>query len=408
MMITLSLDDVRALLLAAQGLAAPPARAATKADVLAAIRRMGLLQLDSISVVARSHYLVLWSRLGAYDIAWLDDLLPEGKVFEYWAHAACLLPVEDYHIYRRRMLDYADNGAFIDKLEPKLGTEINRILDHVREHGAVRSAAFKHSMTKRSGWWDWSPPKRALEYLFNAGVLMVARRNGFQRVYDLRERVLPAWDDQDTCSYEEGVRTLSVKAVKALGAAPARWLFSYYPNYIHSRKAKRDAARILNDLTASGVLVEAAVEGWGEPVYIHQDNLELATQANNDRLHSSITTFLSPFDPIVSDRTRAEELFSFSYRIEAYTPADRRQFGYFTLPILHHGALVGRMDAKVQRKTGVFEVKSLHLEAGVPVSDDLAAALAAALRDFAAWHGTPQITLGYCDLPELADALEAG
>jgi uncharacterized protein len=402
---TFCLHNIRSMLLTVQGLATPPVGKPTKKDVLATIRQMGLLQLDTISVVARSQYLVLWSRLGAYEPRWLDDLLTEGAVFEYWAHAACVLPIEDYRIYRRRMLDYADNGHYMDRLEPGISEAIVRTLDHIREHGAVRSNTFKDTREKAGTWWDWSPEKRALEHLFNAGIVMILKRIGFQRVYDLSERVFPIWDDRNTCTREEGMRAMVVKAVKALGAAPARWLVSYYPDYLRSRTAKRDISHILKELTQDGVLFEVAVEGWREAAYMHKDHLDLAAQALNDALHSSVTTFLSPFDPIVSDRARVEDLFGFSYRIETYTPVERRRYGYFTLPILHQGALVGRMDAKAHRQAGIFEVKALHLEAGEHPSESLTEAVAARLREFANWHGTPNIKIGYCDLPFLVEIL---
>ena len=401
----LSLSAHRAQLLAAQGLHEPPVRAAGAADVLAIIRRMGLLQLDSISVIARSHYLVLWSRLGAYDLAWLDALLPAGALFEYWAHAMCLLPIEDYAIYRQRMCGYAEGGAYRSRAAPEVQVAIDRVLAHLEEHGPARVGAMGEARAKAGTWWAWTPTRQALEYLFNAGEVMVARRDGFQRVYDLRERVLPGWDDAATLGHAEGTRALVLKAVKALGVAPARWIALYVPDYLRSRTAKRELPHILAGLADEELLLPVAVDGWREPAYIHRDHVALAEQAAAGGLQSSVTTLLSPFDPVVSDRARAEELFGFRYRIEVYTPAARRQYGYFTLPLLHRGALVGRVDAKAHRKAGMFEVKALHLEPATPPSNALAVAVAATLRTFADWHGTPAITLGRSDLPQLAAVL---
>ncbi|MDI7275693.1 MAG: crosslink repair DNA glycosylase YcaQ family protein, partial [Anaerolineae bacterium] len=196
MPLRLSLSAARALMLAAQGLHERPAAPATKANVVEAIRRIGALQIDTINVVARSPYLVLWSRLGAYETRWLDELLAEGALFEYWSHAACFLPVEDYPLYRHRMR--GDGLADWWESLPYLAAhreEAERMLALIRERGPVRSADFARQGGRATGWWDWKPEKRLLEALFDAGLLMVARRERFQRVYDLRERVLPSWDD---------------------------------------------------------------------------------------------------------------------------------------------------------------------------------------------------------------------
>src|SRR5579871_5794334 len=206
----LSLSAARALLLAAQGLQSSPSKPACKTDCLAAIRRMELLQIDTISVVARSPYLVLWSRLGDYEPRWVDELLAEGALFEYWAHAACFLPIEDFGIYRRRMLEYADDHGYtpsgLNGRDAERQEVLARVLTRVREQGACRSADFECVTDRARTWWDWKPEKIALEHLFNAGVLMIARREGFQRVYDLRERVLPDWDDAQALSPEAARR----------------------------------------------------------------------------------------------------------------------------------------------------------------------------------------------------------
>ena len=391
------------MLLAAQGLESPPGRPAEKGDVLGAIRRMGVLQIDSISVVARSPYLVLWSRLGSYDPIWLDELLAEGSLFEYWSHAACFVPIEDYGLYRRRMIDGLEKSRAWISAHPE---EIGRVMAHVRENGTTRSAEFGRTDGKAGGWWEWKPEKRALEHLYTAGELMISRRDpNFHRVYDLRERVLsralPGWEDGLAPTPEEVRRTLSLKAVRALGVAVARWVPDYF------RTPKKGISGLLEGLAGEGGLLRARIEGRDEPAYVHPDNAALAENVVSGALEPSRTTLLSPFDPVVWDRARALELFGFEYRIEVYTPAFRRRYGYYSLPILHRGALVGRLDAKAHRKRGVFEVKALHLEPGVPVGDDIVAALAGALRDCAAWHGTPGILVTRSDPPGLAAALRS-
>ncbi len=398
-----SREDTRALLLAAQGLNPRLDRPAEKADVLEAIRRMGVLQIDSIYVVARSPYLVLWSRLGPYEPRWLDELLEEGALFEYWSHAACFLPIEDYALYRRLMVEGGEKTRTWMRAHPE---EIEHVLARVREKGPVRSAEFARTDGRAGGWWEWKPEKRALEHLFAAGELMISRRDpNFHRVYDLRERVLegalPGWEDALAPTHEEVRRSFALKAVRALGVALARWVPDYF------RTPKKGVAGLLDELAEEGSLLPARIEGWDDPAYVHPDNAGLAEAVLSGGLRPSITTLLSPFDPVVWDRARALELFGFEYRIEVYTPAARRRYGYYSLPILHRGALVGRLDAKAHRKQGTFEVKALHLEPDVPVDEDLVAGLAGALHECAGWHRTPEILVRRSYPPELTEPLRA-
>jgi uncharacterized protein YcaQ len=361
---------------------------------------MGVLQIDSISVVARSPYLVLWSRIGAYDPIWLDELLAEGAIFEYWSHAACFVPIEDYGLYRRLMLDKTDKTRVWMEAHPDA---LEHVLGHIRKEGPVRSAEFARTDGKAGGWWEWKPEKRALEHLFAAGELMISHRENFHRVYDLRERVLakalPTWEDTLAPTEQEVRRALALKAVRALGVAVARWVPDYF------RTPKRGAASLLEELADEGSLLRAGIED--EPAYVHPGNARLTEEVLSGRQRSSVTTLLSPFDPVVWDRARASELFGFDYKIEVYTPAARRRYGYYSLPILHDGALVGRLDAKAHRKAGLFEVKAVHLEPDVPVSDELVVSLAGALRACASWHATPGVVVRNSAPPELAEALRS-
>jgi uncharacterized protein YcaQ len=380
--------EARSVMLAAQGLQRRPAKKAAKPDVLRAVRRMGALQIDTIHVVARSPYLVLWSRLGDYEPRWLDELLTEGKLFEYWSHEACFLPVEDYPLYRHRMLDAEAQGWHYSRRWVEAHREeIARLLDRIRERGAVRSADFERTGGKAGGWWEWKTEKRALEMLLTAGELMIARRQNFQRVYDLRERVLPKWHDRLLPPLEEARRELALKAVRALGVTRARWVADYF------RTGKRETPEVLSGLTRDGALLNAEVEGWDEPALFHPENRRLVREAAAGRLKAELTTLLSPFDPLVWDRARARAAFGFDYRLECYTPAPKRVYGYFTLPVLWRGSLVGRLDAKAHRQEGLFEVKSLHLERGVVACEELIGDVAAAIRECAAWHKTPAVVV---------------
>ncbi|MGH7464251.1 MAG: winged helix-turn-helix domain-containing protein, partial [Longimicrobiales bacterium] len=385
-MLQLTPTAARHLHLHAQGLGRRPRRRARKADVLAAIRRMGVLQIDTISVVARSPYLVLFSRLGTYESHWLDELLAEGALFEYWAHEASFLPIEDYHLVRHRMLEPARMGwKYRSEWVAKHRHELDQVLAYVREHGAARSADFERRNGAASGWWEWKPEKRALEALFTSGDLMVARRQAFQRVYDLRERVHAAWSDDALPSKEEIERQLIRRSVRALGIATARWIADYY------RMPKRETPARVRELAAAGELIEVRVAGWSDVAYIDPEDLETARAAADSALKPALTTLLSPFDPVVWDRARVSTMFDFDYRIECYTPAARRRFGYYVLPVLRRGDIIARLDAKAHRRDGTFEVKSFHMEAGVRVTDAVLRDVGRAVSEAAEWHGTPDV-----------------
>jgi uncharacterized protein YcaQ len=394
-LLQLTPTQVQIALLATQGLLRRPDHPATKADVLETISRMSILQIDTIHVVARSPYLVLWSRLGDYQSQWLDELLAEGKIFEYWSHEACFLPAEDYPLYRR-MQQETRRGNWAQEWLEINAEQAGNLLAHIRENGPVRSADFARTDGKSNGWWDWKPEKRLLEKLFVRGDLMVARRHNFHRIYDLRERVKPDWDAAPLPTYEEARRAFVLKTVKALGLTTARWVADYF------RTDKTTTVKFTQDLAEEGLLQPVKIEGWKDLAYFHPDNTGLIEEIADGRLTPELTTLLSPFDPLVWDRARALALFGFDYRIECYTPAPKRRYGYFTLPILHKGKLVGRLDPKAHRQEGRFEVKALHLEPGIAVTEELVHDLAATLQECANWHKTLQVEVSQSDPPEVA------
>lgn len=398
----LTIDQVRLVHLAAQGLLHAPKALANKADVLAAIRRMGVLQIDTINVVARSPYFVLFSRLGEYDPKWLDELLSEEALFEQWAHAACFIPMEDFPLFRRLTLDGHRVSYFGEWAEQNRST-LDYVLEVVRQEGAKRSADFE-SEKSPGGWWNWKIEKAALEYWFARGELMVARRDKFQRVYDLTTRVLPDWSDADVPLLDEVNRKLILNTVHTLGIARPQWIADYY------RLKKKVVPTYLVELKKKGLLLEVTVEGWSEPAYYCAADGSLIEEAVQGKLTAHYTTLLSPFDPITWDRDRARQLFNFDFMIQCYTPAAKRRYGYFPLPILHNGALVGRLDAKAHRKEGIFEVKLVFMENGVPLSEILGQDLAMAIKRCAQWHKTPDVVVRDCFptefLPLLSDSLE--
>lgn len=388
----LSLAQARCLQLHAQGLLQPPRRRARAADLTAAVARMRLLQIDTIHVVARSPYLVLHARLGDYPPEWLEQALAKGELAECWAHEACFVPAADYPLHDawRHQRGHHWSYRHAARVHEEHRAEMDNLLAHIAREGPVRAADFTRQDHGSGGWWAWKPEKRWLEAWFALGELMVARRERFQRVYDLATRVRAAWPAQAQ-NEPPGVDALRERfildTVRALGVTPARWIADYY------RLKPQVSARELAPLVASGQLLEVGVRDWAEPAYVHADHAAALAQARAGRLRATHTALLSPFDPLVWDRQRAQGMFDFDYALECYTPAPKRRYGYFVLPILHRGALVGRLDAKAHRARGVFEVKALFLEEGVAPDERLVGELARALHELAQWHGTPTVRI---------------
>lgn len=387
----LSLADARNLHLAAQGLLNKPRRRASLEDIPATISRMSLLQIDTINIVARSPYLVLFSRLGNYPAQWLDESLARGELMEYWAHEACFMPRSDFRLIRHRMLAPEKMGwKYKDAWMQEHEAEIAQLIQHIHDKGPVRSADFEHPRKGASGWWEWKPHKRHLEGLFTAGKVMVIERRNFQRVYDLTYRVMPDWDDErDLVSQTEAEIIMLDNSARSLGIFREQWLADYY-------RLKRPALAAWREARAEQQQIIAVhVEKLGN-LWLHADLLSLLERALAGKLTATHSAVLSPFDPVVWDRKRAEQLFDFSYRLECYTPAPKRQYGYFVLPLLHRGQLVGRMDAKMHRQTGILEVISLWLQEGIKPTTMLQKGLRQAITDFASWQQATRVTLGCC------------
>lgn len=396
--LALSREEARGLMLAAQGLLHTPSREAALDDVRALIDRLGAVQIDTISVVERSQYLVLWSRLGAYDAALLDAVLhPHRDTFEYWGHAASILPMSDYRYYRPKMLRYLEHIYSQDAEWMQQNPEVvAQTLEMIRERGPMASADFERPADgRRATAWDWHGPKdsrRALAVLWTTGDLMVhSRRSGGQKVYDVRERVLreafgkKVPTDDKLPTPEERLRHFARRTVSALGVVTPSWLWDYFRLSLPdgAAKNKRTAgAALLDELVRSRLVVPATVEGLAEPAYIATERL-----ADLERLREGDTpdrtTLLSPFDSLIWHRPRSEALFDYEVCFEAYVVPEKRRYGYYCLAILHNGKLVGRLDAKAQRTEGTLAVRALYLEPGVVPDDALLDGLTNSLRDLA-------------------------
>lgn len=397
---SITLQDARQLSIYAQGFYHSPLKSAEKVDVKQTITYLGALQIDTINIVARAPYFSLWSRLGDYDPDWLNQLLAEQSVFEFWAHAACFIPIEDFGLHRRIQIEQWPH-PWHQRWYDDYKTEFDAVLNHVKENGAVKSSDFKRADGKKGGtWWDWKIEKRALEYWFAAGELMISKRVNFQRVYDLRERVLPHWKDSDTPDHESVYRSLVLKSIAAMGLALPGWIADYF------RLSKKTVLSTLKQLIDEKCLLELKVEGWDESAWALPEVWEGYQTLLRQTPDPRCTSILSPFDSLIWDRARTKKLFNFDFTIECYLPAAKRKYGYFLLPILHDGKLIARMDAKSHRADKKFEVKSLHFEPWVAADHNLVQNLISTLSNCAVWHKSPELFIEKCDPPEFLVTLQ--
>lgn len=399
--IVLSLDEARVLSVVAQRLDRRPVRVrdrgVVKGRLLETIRALGCVQLDTISVVARSHETVLWSRVGAYDPALLAELhFPDGELFEYWAHAAALVPIELFPFFRRFMA-YAEEVYAGDGTWARANADVlERVLRTVRERGPVASRDFERPEGPRPAawaWWGGKPDRRALDHLWTRGDLMVLKREGFQRVWEVTERVLPGELAGVVPTEAERRRCFVERALAALGVATPRWVADYFRSGSKPHVPLREAAAELAALEGEGRAVRVTIPGLAEPgpVWVAAEVLPRLAEVRVGRGRPVLTTLLSPFDSLVWHRGRALALFGFDYRLESYTPAPKRRYGYYTLPILHRGQLVGRLDPVYDRRGRVLTVKAVHLEPGVRPTEGLAGAVAGSLLDYVAFLGGGEV-----------------
>ena len=387
------LSAVTALFLERQHLGRPRERALTTRRLARFVEDVGGLQMDSINVLDRAHYLTLWSRFGPYDRARLDRAVYRRRLlFEYWAHAACLVPTTMLPWWRRAMLDYRiRHTGWSDWLRrnPKV---LRRVKAAVAANGPMGGADFDGRRPGGGGWWSWKPVQHALHYLWMTGALTVHSRRHFHKRYDLLERALPAALAAPAVSAEEFARWHLERSLHAMGAATERDLAGYmtFPRF---RPGARRAA--LRAMLERGEVTEIAVDGSPGRWLVLTRDLPALARARRAPAAARGTTLLSPFDSLLWHRERVRRLFGFDYRIEVYTPGDERVHGYYTLPILHHGRLIGRVDAKTHRAERRLEVRHVHFEPGFADGEANAAlaGLAAALRSLATFVGGEALVL---------------
>lgn len=374
---TISPASARRIALAAQGFGRPRPETVGTRQLNLLIERLGLLQIDSVNVFERSHYLPVFARLGSYDKTLLDKLTfaRRGPYTEYLAHVATFIPTVDYPLFgwrRERLREKFGREAWVQGNRPMM----DWLLNELREKGPLPASRFEHEENVRKGpWWGWGDVKMGLEYLFTWGEVVSAGRTNFERTYALPEQVIPAPLLSMEIPQDVAIRELVRRGSRALGIGTVKDIADYYRLYIDDTKAA------IRDLMDAGELRRVTVPGWRSPAYLH-------AQARIPRRVES-TALLSPFDPVVWERTRALTMFGFHYRIEIYTPAPKRIFGYYTLPVLVDEALVGRIDLKSDRQNGVLRVQSAWHEAGAPPG--MEERLVPLLRETAAWQGLGDI-----------------
>ncbi len=372
-----NLAKLRRIALNQQGLLKADSFGRGKAATLRAIEHLGYVQIDTISVVERAHHHVLWSRVSNYQPKFLDQLVRQRNLFEYWYHAAAWLPMRDFRFALPRMTQTNGERNWFKSSERKL---IDHILKRVREEGPLRARDFEDTRKGKKQWWDWKPAKQALEQLFMQGELMVSGRQGFQKVYDLRERVLPDWVDTRQPTMSEYASYLVDTTLRAHGFATLKSIC-----YLRKGQSLRDAVREQLQLRIdTGSITTIALNDYS---LVYADAALLETRAPRS---NAVVRILSPFDNAVIQRERGRDLFDFDYQIECYLPQPKRQFGYYCLPVLYRDRFIGRVDCKAHRSEKRLEIKALHIEH--KVDDDFAEAFNHSVKSFALFNGCNEVT----------------
>jgi uncharacterized protein YcaQ len=367
--------------LAAQGLHKAQPFGRGLAGARNAINHIGYVQLDTISVVERAHHHVFYARVPNFKPSMTNQLLLDGDIFEYWTHAAAFLPIADF----RFSLPYkhAIRSGQVHWYRSRDKKLMGELLARIRSDGPIRSRDVATSATKRAGWWDWKPAKKALEQMYMEGDLMVSDRAGFQKTYDLTERVLPSHVNSQMPGMEEFAAHIVDQQLRCHGFASLKGL-----TYLRRSAELRKAVKALVDERLSQGTLDQLQVSTGETFVLEPGALERPRGRLNKRM-----LILSPFDNSVIQRERLKALFKYDYQLECYVPAARRRFGYFCLPLLYRDEFIGRMDCKAHRKAGHLEIKSLHFEQHGFDEDMVVAAFADAVAGFRAFQQCDSVSL---------------
>ena len=388
---SLSSAEARRLALAALGFDIARPKQAGISHVRATATRLGAIQVDSVNVLARAHYLPAFSRYGPYRSAILDDLAhTKRELFEYWGHAACFLPMDLYPLFRWRMDNQVDNWAGLDARRQKY---VEAVFDEIAEHGPIAARDISIAGKSTGPWWGWSDGRQAVEFLFRQGRIAVAGRRNFERLYDRSERVIPsAMFNAPRITEHDAKKELLVRAARAMGIGTAKDIAQYFHVdgfwdrlTVGGRKRPGDMRALFDELTAEGRLERVAVEGWKPPGFVVPGaRIPRAVDAR---------AIVSPFDPLMWERSWTRAVFGFEYQIEIYVPAPKRVYGYYVLPFLMGDTFAARVDLKADRKSSTLVVHSAYLEPGRD-ERDVATALAEELRLVARWLSLESIEIG--------------
>ena len=388
----MTLQQLQRITLESQGLLQTSSFGKGKKAVLNALEHLGYVQIDTLSIIERAHHHTLWARIPDYKTEYLDELVKERKVFEYWFHAASYLPMKDFRYALPQMLNVKQNGSPYYNADPKV---MQYVMDTVRAEGSKKARDFGSESKKAGSWWNWKPTKLALERLFMQGDLMICERNGMQKTYDIAERVLPENIDTTEPSPIEFTEYLVKTYLRAYG-------FTTIKQITHLKTGetlRKNVNEVLESMLQEGTIQKVNIEGMPS-VFIQSDLMGKAYIKSDSNIR-----LLSPFDNSIIHRERIKQLFDFDFRLECYTPKKKRQYGYFCLPILFGDTFIGRVDCKAHRKENQFEIIHLHIENQNIDVEIWTKPFVESIRQFATFNGCESLKLTQVSPSKLTDTL---
>lgn len=389
----MTLHQLQHITLESQGLLKTSPFGKGKKAVLNTLEHLGYLQIDILSVVKRAHHHTLWTRIPDYKPEHLDELVKERKVFEYWFHAASYLPMKDFRFALPQMLEVKQSETHYYNADAKV---MQYVMDTIRAEGPKKARDFKSVSKKTGSWWNWKPTKIALERLFLQGDLMISERSGMQKTYDITERILPTNIDLTEPSPIEFAEYLVKTYLRAYGFTTVKQI----THLKTGQKLRKSVNEVLNTMLQEGTIQKVDIEGL-PAVFIQSELTEKAVRKSNSNIR-----LLSPFDNSIIHRDRLNQFFDFDFRLECYTPKEKRQYGYFCLPILFGNTFIGRVDCKAHRKEKQFEIIQLHIENQNIDVEIWAKPFAELLRQFATFNGCESLKLTQVSPSKLTDSLK--
>jgi uncharacterized protein YcaQ len=388
----LTLPQLRFLTLESQGLTKPYPFGKGKDAVIKALEHLGYLQIDTLSIVERAHHHTLWTRIPDYKTEYLDKLVEERKIFEYWFHAASYLPIKDFRFALPQMLEVKQSITHYYNADPKV---MKYVVDTIRGEGPKKARDFENETKKAGSWWSWKPTKIALERLFLQGDLMISSRNGMQKMYDLTENILPKSINTTLPTDLEFAEYLVKTYLNAYG-------FTTVKQITHLKTGeliRKNVDKVLKSMLQDGTIKQVNIEN-APSVFVNKNLLEKSLNKTNSSIR-----ILSPFDNSIIHRDRVKHFFDFDYKIECYTPKEKRQYGYFCLPILFGDTFIGRIDCKAHRKEKEFEIIHLHIEYTNIDIELWKKPFVEIIKSFATFNGCEQIKLTKVSPSKLTDKI---